>query len=139
MTKWGSAQEVTGKGYRLVQFIGVCKTFPEDYKGFYNENSDPKNIACNELVKDWKKQRGAYKDFPVYTPWLDPWGRPYQIRFDLERGKLQVRSQGRYLWTELDDIVGETFFNGKSYKAQVEYCKTVSKDDMSCIFNRDWH
>jgi len=129
-----------------VSTISACKFFPNKISDFYDEtNFESDNPSC--MV--WKAIP-PYKGFDLnnHRPiWIDPWGRPYQIRYDLERGKLQVRSQGRYLWTESDDIVGETPFLGKDYPKDglplyvemLERCKTVPKDDMSCIFNRGWH
>jgi len=124
--KWAERM-VKGSPVRIVRTISVCKKFPDSYKDQFFTIIGP-NDQCEKVQETAEERR-----------WIDPWGRPYQIRYDLERAKLQVRSQGRYLWWPWDDISDETYFDGKNYKAQVEYCKTVPKDDMSCIFNRGWH
>jgi hypothetical protein len=145
ISNWGEAFEHTRGLSSLVNLISSCKRFPDNYEDAFRK-TDSSN--CNPLENKSKDNPLAYDtEFPDYQPWIDPWGRPYQIHYDLERGKLQVRSQGRYLWTEFDDIVGETPFLTKDYPKDglplyvemLEHCKKVPKDDLSCVFNRGWH
>lgn len=123
----------------FLRYIQMCKRFPDNLKDRYSPISDNAPEDCKSSFDEYSKETERHLLKFGTPPWIDPWGRPYQIRYDLDRAKLQLRSQGRYLWTEYDDIFQETYFDGKSYKEQVEYCKKVQKDDMTCIFNRGWH
>ena len=133
-----TANNVIKNFYRPEIYIQRCKRFPLNIRDMHNEEYANEEIGCRPYDASFQLNNTEYK-ITIETPWIDPWGRPYQIRYDLERAKLQLRSQGRYLWTEYDDIFEETYFDGKSYKEHVEYCKKVPKDDMTCIFNRGWH
>ena len=137
MSRFQIARYIVKKFYRPTSYIQDCKRFPENIMDMHDQqykDSYPQCRPYSQLLIEHAEF--IYRD---ESPWIDPWGRPYQIRYDLERAKLQLRSQGRYLWTEYDDIFQETYFDGKSYKEQVEYCKKVARDDMTCIFNRGWH
>lgn len=134
-THRGIAQIETKHTYRIINYISMCNRFPNNFKELYDDKYSELNINCKAI-------RNLYP-FLIHDndPWNDPWGCPYQIRYDRERRKLQVRSQGRYLWTELDDIVGEASMAIPIDMADAEIakCDSLPKDDMSCIFNRGWH
>jgi len=139
ITNWGEAFEHTRRSFSVVDYISSCKRFPENYKDAFRKTDFPN---CIPLENKSKENPLAYEsEFPDYQSWIDPWGRTYQIRYDLERGKLQVRSQGRYLWTELDDIVGETSLSIPKVieDEMLEKCKQMQKNDPRCPFYRGWH
>lgn len=106
--------------------ISKCRYFPNSLKDIFDEKNIPDRRGCSSL-----KTAGE--------PWLNPWGHPYEIRYDRERKKIQLRSLGRYWWWPWDNIQKETYFDGKLYDSQVEYCNKVSGSDMNCVFNRGWH
>lgn len=112
----------------LLGYISRCKRFPESFQGFYEAIESDKPQYCEPLKAAGKRHN-----------WLDPWDRPYEIRYDRERAKLQIRSLGRYWWWPWDNIEGETYFDGKLYQDQIKRCDQIPKSDMSCIFNRGWH
>jgi len=140
LSRVSEANAFVDNKFAFIDHISTCKQFPEKISDMYDPekvNSEVK--SCKALnVKPAFRSEDPSKHRPV---WIDPWGRPYQIRYDRERRKLQVRSQGRYLWTESDDIVGETNMAIPVDMADAERakCDSLPKDDMSCIFNRGWH
>jgi len=153
ISNYVEAGKIVDRSQSVVQYMSDCKRFIINFKELYDQNykSDTPNF-CRPFINPLDRatkfgNKELNKRFSNFKPWIDPWGRPYQIRFNFEKAKLQVRSQGRYIWTELDDIVSEAPFLGKDYPKNgfrfyvemIEYCKTASKDDMSCIFNRGWH
>lgn len=122
-------------------YIQKCKRFPDSLK-------DVKSIIPDDAPADCKSYfEGNSKNIVIYfqeldqPPWIDPWGRPYQIRYDREKRIIQLRSQGRYLWTESDDIKKETTFGvvGQDFTEEMNRCDLLPKDNMTCIFNRGWH
>lgn len=139
-----AVSRVEGYPFKVTVYITDCKKIPKNLEEIFHKTKD--NEACNRFAnydpKDIKfKPLSDDPAYQGYQGWIDPWGRPYQIRYDLERGKLQVRSQGRYLWTELDDIVGETSLSIPKVieDEMLEKCKQMQKDDPKCPFYRGWH
>tara|TARA_R110000868_G_scaffold397624_1_gene670358 strand:- start:5456 stop:5980 length:525 start_codon:yes stop_codon:yes gene_type:complete len=112
----------------ILSYISRCRRFPESFQGFYKPIEEDNPQYCEPLKSTGNRHN-----------WLDPWGRPYQIRYDRERAKMQIRSLGRYWWWPWDNIQDETYFDGKLYQEQIKLCDQVVKSDMSCIFNRGWH
>lgn len=144
-TNIGRARMTAGSVNYLSDFIKECKRVPSSYKDFYlfKSHSMKKCPTREEVSKyDERDEQGVFV-------WLDPWGRPYQIRYDLEREKIQLRSQGRYLWTEQDDILEESSFIGKDYSRHkygeptylkiLKDCENPARNYLTCIFNRGWH
>ncbi|GAB4411655.1 MAG: hypothetical protein OHK0056_15890 [Bacteriovoracaceae bacterium] len=138
VTSAKAAKRITNESYRIVLFISNCKKFPVDFKEFTETEFLEEPCRYKKFVPNEAKQLDIKN--PVF-PWNDPWGRSYQIRYDLERGKLQVRSRGRYLWWPWDDIIGETSLSIPKVieDEMLDHCKKVPKDDTSCVFNRGWH
>ncbi|PIP91355.1 MAG: hypothetical protein COV38_09085 [Bdellovibrionales bacterium CG11_big_fil_rev_8_21_14_0_20_38_13] len=129
----GMARETVQGVQGVIEFIKNCNKFPHDFEfrlrskdctgKNLRENSD---FSRNPRFVNWNQ-----------LPWIDPWGRPYQLRYDRERKKLQLRSQGRYLWTSLDDIQAETNLAVPTDLVEPERQKCDQGQD--CIFNRGWH
>lgn len=116
---------------RLIFHISDCKRFPLNLENAYKPIEKAPN-GCKALTP-WHHK--------VITPWIDPWGRLYQVRYDKERMKLQMRSQGRKVDDPRDDIVRETnlFIHKDVYYTELEKCKKLSSEDKNCVFNRGWH
>ena len=133
---------LSGESYLFfLRYIQMCKRFPDNLKDRYSPISDNAPKDCNSFFDDNSKENERHLLKFGTPPWIDPWGRPYQTRYDRERRIIQLRSQGRYLWTELDDIKKETTFGvvGQDFTEEINRCDLLPKDDMTCIFNRGWH
>lgn len=116
-------------------YISACDKIPKNYEDIFKpiKSDHPQCQARGMWHLKWPDS--LRKD---YRPWIDPWGRPYQIRFDRDK-KIQMRSQGRYGWTSLDDIKAETSFTGPDFEKQVKKCDELPEDSPDCIFNWGWH
>lgn len=120
---------------QYLNLIASCERFPENFSYFFRKREDDCGINVGDIIIN----NGPY--------WIDPWGRLYQIRYDLDGGKLQVRSRGRYEWTSWDDIIKELPFLDKNYPKHgkalyvnmLEYYEKAQREDMNCIFNLGWH
>lgn len=129
----------------IVGLISRCNKFPDSIKNIFDENFFS-GVECDinsVLMFNPKVYEDRIKihNYSNTIPWIDPWGRPYQIRYDLERDMLRIRSHGRYQWTQLDDINFETNLSiGADLKAKVKFnCDQNPNDGSKCIFNRGWH
>ena len=117
-------------------YISACDIIPKNYEETFKPiQSDHPQCQARGM---WHLE---YPDSlrKNYRPWIDPWGRPYQIRYDRNRKKIQMRSQGRYGWTSLDDIEVETYFDGDDYRREAKKCDELPEDSSDCIFNWGWH
>lgn len=123
--------DITFQLATLVPYISYCKRFPENLQDAYRP-IDNAPEGCRIL-----KSQSEY----LPTPWIDPWGRPYQVRYNKERMKIQMRSQGRNLEDLSDDIVRENNLSIKKevYDSEIAKCNKLPKEDKKCAFNRDWH
>lgn len=148
-------RDVRDQASSLLMFITECKMFPENDQDFveryystqpYMGDGMPSSRdgakPCERVpIKVYDGELGSEGILELSYFWIDPWQRPYQIRYDLDRGVLQIRSHGRYLWWPWDDIIGERSLSipRTIENEMLEHCKKVPKNDMSCIFNRGWH
>ena len=114
--------------HSYLSYVDTCERFPEHFSDMFR-----KIDGCG-LDYDEVKINGM----PF---WIDPWGRPYQIRFDRNKRKLMVRSRGRYLWTSWDDIENETTLGnvGQLFNDEIKKCEKIPDGDLACIFNRGWY
>ena len=144
-SRYQIAEQIVNYYYNPASYIRDCKIFPNNISDMHNNDVKINNIKC--IPYTTYKVEEPELSFEIKEPWIDPWGRPYQIKYDYDEETVSVRSQGRYTWTTLDDIVREIPFFGKSYPKHgdsfylnmIEHCEKVTKDDMTCIFNRGWH
>ncbi|PIP91861.1 MAG: hypothetical protein COW01_11980 [Bdellovibrionales bacterium CG12_big_fil_rev_8_21_14_0_65_38_15] len=125
MTKIAIAKSNMRVASYLVGYISKCKRFPENLQGFYKPIEGEKPTSCNPFPVNVKK------------PWLDPWGRSYEIRYDRDRKKLQIRSLGRYWWWPWDNIQDET--NLAVPTDLVEPERQKCDQGLDCIYSRGWH
>ncbi len=107
----------------LVRNISNCKRFPENLKEIFEPLRPVRPKGCS----------------PLKTPdaWVNPWGHPYEIRYDRERKMLQIRSLGRYWWWPWDNIQDETNMAIPKIMADEERAKCDRGDE--CVFDRGWH
>jgi len=110
----------------FLEIISKCSFYPKNVEEFYKFDSTGKAEDCTPATY-YKTQK----------PWIDPWGRPYQIRYDRERYKFQMRSLGRYWWWPWDNIEGEENLTiyADILNPEIEKDK-IGKDS---IFSRGWH
>lgn len=115
----------------LVNHISRCKRFPQNLENLYVVIDNPPE-SCQTLHQFVQEDE---------IPWIDPWGRMYQIRYDTNNMKIQVRSLGRYVDDSEDDIVKEDELAIKKevFDAERDLCNSLPKGDKGCAFNRDWH
>lgn len=114
---------------RTRNYINSCKQFPLNIKDTFNSGPDISHCAPPSNIRG------------MYTSSLDPWGRPYQVRYHKDRVKLQVRTLGRHIDNSKDDIVREDNLEISEdiLSKEIEKCKKLPSDDKNCVFNRGWH
>ena len=122
---------------QVADYIIYCKRVPKNYEEIFNPLKS-ENLECLKRFEKWEREE-AYLPRKGYRPWIDPWGRPYQIRYDREQKNMQLRSQGRYLWTTWDDVQSELWLDSSILKEQLVVCEEYPDDEFKCIFNRGWH
>lgn len=110
----------------LLSYISRCKHFPSSFQAFFEPIEGDKPQYCEPLKAQGKRHN-----------WLDPWDRPYEIRYDRERAKLQIRSLGRYWWWPWDNIEGETDLAVPTDLVEPERQKC--DQGLDCIYSRGWH
>ncbi len=134
MTREEVARHMVDRAHLYVNYISKCNRFPDNIEDMYHERFFEVE-GCKPF---------AMRSFNTFIdtkdnvrPWIDPWGRPYQIRYDRERRKLQVRSQGSSLSLTSDDIEAETTWGtARAYfDIEIENCDRGE----GCIFDRGWH
>lgn len=107
----------------LVSYISHCKRFPENLEEIFKAPKESVPRGCTYL-----KAEGV---------WINPWGHPYEIRYDRERRKAQIRSLGRYWWWAWDNIQDETNMAIPKVLADEERAKCDRGEE--CVFSRGWH
>lgn len=134
VTKRNAAYSIVQRTGHYVDYISRCKRFPNNFEDMFHEHADDLK-SCKPLPRQPVNVLEPYKENE--GPWIDPWGRPYQLRYDRERRKLQVRSRGRYTWWPWDDIKTETNLAIPKTVADAERAKCDRGE--ACIFDRGWH
>lgn len=102
---------------RYINIARTCKEIPKSY----SEAFTPKGLKC------------ATPD----TISVDEWGRPFAVKYNLEDGKICIKSYGRRLWNPWDDIEGciSQKSSPMEYETLNKLC-TENKDD--CPDGEGW-